>query len=42
MPVILPPVDPISIGIDVVMAAIPFIMNAINKGNLIQTIGKGG
>ena len=32
MPVILPPVDPISIGIDVVMAAIPFIMNAINKG----------
>ena len=26
------PVDPISLGIEVVMAAIPFIMNAINKG----------
>ena len=31
-PIPLPPVDPISIGIDVVMAAIPFIMNAINRG----------
>ena len=26
------PVDPISLGIEVVMAAIPYIMNAINKG----------
>jgi len=26
------PVDPISLGIEVVIAAIPYIMNAINKG----------
>jgi hypothetical protein len=32
MPVILPPVDPITITIDVVLAAIPLIINSINKG----------
>ena len=32
LPIKVPPVDPISIGINIVMAAIPFIMNAINKG----------
>ncbi len=32
LPIKVPPVDPITIGINIVMAAIPFIMNAINKG----------
>ena len=32
MPIVVPPVDPISIGIDVVLAAIPFIIESINRG----------
>ena len=32
MPLVLPPVDPISIGVDIVLTAIPFIINAINRG----------